>query len=58
MQVDNRIMAPVEKGESLGSVQVRLDKDLVTKVPLVSLDAVTEGSFLHRVTDAALLYFQ
>jgi D-alanyl-D-alanine carboxypeptidase (penicillin-binding protein 5/6) len=58
MKVDNRIMAPVEKGTALGSVQVKLDDDVVAELPLTSLETVAEGSFLHRMTDSALLYFE
>jgi D-alanyl-D-alanine carboxypeptidase (penicillin-binding protein 5/6) len=58
MKIDNRIMAPVAEGTALGSVQVRLDDDVVAEQPLVSLQGVTEGSFWQRITDEALLYFE
>jgi len=57
MKVDNRILAPVGNGATLGSVQVRLDDEVVAEQPLVSLQEVPEGSFLQRITDEALLYF-
>ena len=58
MKVDNRIMAPVDQGAALGSVLVKLDDEVVAELPLVSLEPVAEGSFLHRMTDSALLYFE
>ena len=58
MKIDNRIMAPVDKGARLGTVQVKLGDDLVAEQPLVSLEAVSEGSMLRRITDTALLYFE
>jgi D-alanyl-D-alanine carboxypeptidase (penicillin-binding protein 5/6) len=58
MKIDNRIMAPVDEGASLGTVQVKLDDTVVAEQPLVSLQAVAEGSFWQRITDEALLYFE
>jgi D-alanyl-D-alanine carboxypeptidase (penicillin-binding protein 5/6) len=57
MKVDSRIMAPVGSGATLGSVQVKLADEVVAEQPLVSLQEVPEGSFLQRITDEALLYF-
>ncbi len=58
MKVDNRIMAPVAEGATLGIVQVKLDDDVVAEQPLVSLQKVDEGSFWQRIADEALLYFE
>jgi D-alanyl-D-alanine carboxypeptidase (penicillin-binding protein 5/6) len=58
MKVDSRIMAPVEQGAKLGSVQVKLDDDVVAELPLVSLQPVPEGSIVRRLADSALLYFE
>lgn len=58
MKIDNRIMAPLEAGTALGSVQVKLGEDVVAEQPLVSLQAVAEGSIWQRVVDEALLYFE
>lgn len=58
MKVDTRIMAPVEQGAALGSVQVKLDDDIVAELPLVSLQAVPEGSVVRRMADAALMFFE
>ncbi len=58
MKIDNRIMAPVSEGATLGSVQIRLDDAVVAEQPLVSLQGVAEGSFWQRIADEALLYFE
>jgi D-alanyl-D-alanine carboxypeptidase (penicillin-binding protein 5/6) len=58
MKIDNRIMAPLEAGTALGSVQVKLGDDLVAEQPLVSLQAVAEGSIWQRIVDEALLYLE
>jgi len=58
MKIDNHIMAPFDAGTSLGSVQVKLGDDVVAEQPLVSLQAVAEGSFWQRMIDEALLYIE
>jgi D-alanyl-D-alanine carboxypeptidase (penicillin-binding protein 5/6) len=58
MNIDQRIMAPVNQGQSLGTVQVKLGDKVVAGQPLVSLQSVGEGSFWQRITDEGLLYFE
>lgn len=58
MKIDNRIMAPLQAGTPLGSVQVKLGEDVVAEQPLVSLQPVAEGSFWQRIVDEALLYVE
>ena len=58
MNIDQRIMAPVNAGQPLGSVLVKLGEQVVAEQPLVSLQAIGEGSFWQRITDEGLLYFE
>jgi len=58
MSIDNRTLAPVTAGQELGKVQIRLGDDIVAEQPLVSLQDIAEGSFLQRMMDTALLYFE
>ncbi|MGB5607319.1 MAG: D-alanyl-D-alanine carboxypeptidase family protein [Gammaproteobacteria bacterium] len=58
MTIDNRIIAPVTRGQSLGTVQVKLADDIVAEQALVALNDAAVGSFWQRMTDEALLYFQ
>ena len=58
MNIDQRIMAPVDAGQSLGSVLVKLGEEVVADQPLVSLQSIGEGSFWQRITDEGLLYFE
>lgn len=58
MTIDNRITAPLSKGQALGSVQVQLGASVVAEQPLVALQAVGEGSFWQRLVDEALLYLE
>ena len=58
MTINNRIMAPVSKDEQLGSVQVQLGDEIIAGKGLVALQGIGEGSFLQRIVDKALLYFE
>lgn len=58
MSIDNRIIAPVSAGQALGKVLIKLGEDVVAEQPLVSLQNIAEGSFLQRLVDEALLYFE
>ena len=58
MSINERITAPVNEGQALGTVQAKLSDELVADMPLVSLQAIGEGSFWQRISDEALLYFE
>jgi D-alanyl-D-alanine carboxypeptidase (penicillin-binding protein 5/6) len=58
MTVDNRITAPVDAGQALGMVLVRLGDDVIAEQELVALQDVGEGSFWQRIVDEAMLYFE
>jgi D-alanyl-D-alanine carboxypeptidase (penicillin-binding protein 5/6) len=58
MSINNRIIAPVAADQALGTVQVRLGEEIIAEQPLVSLNAVAEGSFMQRIVDEAMLYFE
>jgi D-alanyl-D-alanine carboxypeptidase (penicillin-binding protein 5/6) len=57
MSLDSRIVAPVQNGQSLGNVRVRLGEHMVAEQPLLALTDVEEGSFWQRLVDEARLYF-
>ena len=58
MSINDLIMAPVRKGQPLGTVQVKLSDEIVANQPLVSLQTIAEGSFWQRISDEALLYLE
>ncbi len=58
MRVEPRLMAPIRKGQSLGSVNVSLDGETITQVPLVALQQVDEGGIVQSVKDSILLWFE
>ena len=53
--VDVKIMAPVEQGDQLGTVNVTLRGAAVSSKPLIALNAVAKGSFLQRAYDSGLM---
>lgn len=55
LRVNSAIEAPVDQGQSFGSVIVRLDDKIVADIPLVSITSVAEGGFASRLTDEVLL---
>ncbi|MEJ2645733.1 MAG: D-alanyl-D-alanine carboxypeptidase [Gammaproteobacteria bacterium] len=57
MTVDDRLMAPLTKGKSYGTVQVSLGDKVLAREPLIALQNVPEGSFWQRMLDEARLYF-
>jgi D-alanyl-D-alanine carboxypeptidase (penicillin-binding protein 5/6) len=58
MTIDNRITAPITRGQALGTVQVQLGENLVAEQELVALQDVNTGPFWRRIVDEALLYFE
>ncbi|MCH9696953.1 MAG: D-alanyl-D-alanine carboxypeptidase [Gammaproteobacteria bacterium] len=51
IDVEQNISAPVEKGQTLGSVKVMLGDSVITEQPLVALDSVQQGGLLRRLYD-------
>ena len=58
MEPTARIMAPVRKGQSLGTVRVTLDGQILAARPLVALEDVPEGGFWDRAVDNLMLMFE
>jgi len=57
MELDARIMAPVRKGQELGTVRVALDGEVLAESPLVATRAVEEGGWWTRMSDGVALWF-
>lgn len=57
IELDKVIKAPVEQGQELGKVRVSIDGETVTTVPLVALEAVSEGGLFKRIWHAIVLFF-
>jgi len=58
MEIDQTIVAPVEKGQEMGSVHVKLNGDEIVSMPLIALNSVDKGGLLQRAKDKFLLMFE
>jgi len=58
VNINKKIIAPVKKGENLGSVNVSLAGDVVANMPLVALKTVSKGGFVDRLYDEAMLMME
>lgn len=58
LKVNEKIMAPVNKGQSLGSVNIDLEGESIASLPLIALHDVNTGDFFQRMTDKIMLMFE
>ena len=52
------LIAPIAKGQRLGTLHVKLDDKLVTDYPLIALDEVEQAGFFGRTWDTLQLWFK
>ncbi|MDC1288179.1 D-alanyl-D-alanine carboxypeptidase [Gammaproteobacteria bacterium] len=58
MEIDGEISAPIESGQSLGQVNIKLDDDLILSESIVAMQAVNEGSLIDQALDKIKLMFR
>ena len=58
MDVPKTLVAPIAKGQEIGTVKVMLDDKLVAQRPLVALNAVEEGGFFKRLWDEFWMWWE
>ena len=58
MNIQPQIIAPVQKGQSQGTVNVSLHGEEIAELPLVALENVDSGSIWHNMVDGALLWLE
>ncbi|MCP5352056.1 MAG: D-alanyl-D-alanine carboxypeptidase [Chromatiales bacterium] len=58
MLLDARLIAPIAKGQQIGTLKVTLDGDTVTEKPLIALTPVAEGGLFTRIGDSVKLWFE
>ncbi len=49
--LDKELQAPINKGEVVGTLVIKIDDSEITQYPLVSLDQVNEGSLFQKLKD-------
>ena len=55
--VNQKLVAPLAAGARVGEVQVLAGQTVVSRVPLVTAEALPTGSILRRITDTVALWF-
>ncbi len=55
--VDKEILAPLNVGDRIGHVEIRLNGELLHQANLVALQPVEEGGFFRRLWDGIRLFF-
>ena len=58
MDLSERLIAPIAAGDPVGKLTIALDDKELRVVPLVALQAVPAGSWLHRTLDSLSLMFE
>ena len=51
------LVAPVKKGEVLGTISFTLDKETLYQTEIIALNQVNEGGFFSRMWDHAVMTF-
>ena len=58
MDVPKTLVAPIAKGQKIGTVKVTLDGKTIASAPLVAIDAVEEAGFFGRLWDAFWMWWE
>ena len=57
LDLDKVIKAPIQKGQSFGTLKVMLEGKVVAEAPVVALESINEAGLLQRIWDAIALFF-
>ncbi|EXF42918.1 D-alanyl-D-alanine carboxypeptidase [Pseudomonas sp. BAY1663] len=57
MSFDGTLIAPIQQGDVIGKVEVKLDDKVLRSSDLVALEAVEEGGLFRRFWDSIRLFF-
>jgi len=58
LDLPRAIEAPVEVGQELGELRVRLDDQLLVRTPLIAREAVAEAGFFSRLVEGIAIFFR
>ena len=58
MDVPKTLVAPIKKGQKIGTVKVSLDGKVIAQRPLIALNAVEEGGFFKRLWDEFWMWWE
>lgn len=57
MVLEPQLVAPLQQGDVIGKVEVRLGEEVVHSADLIALEPVEEGGFFRRLWDSIRLFF-
>lgn len=57
MTLNPQLIAPIQQGDVIGKVEVKLGDEVVHRVDLVALETVEEGGLFRRLWDSIRLFF-
>jgi D-alanyl-D-alanine carboxypeptidase (penicillin-binding protein 5/6) len=57
-EIRSQVQAPIEKGQKMGEVVVELEGEVISRQPLVALEAVPEGGIWRRMVDTVLMMLE
>ncbi len=58
MDVPKTLVAPIAKGQKIGTVKVMLDGKVISQRPLVAINAVEQGGFFKRLWDELWMWWE
>ncbi|PBS11290.1 serine-type D-Ala-D-Ala carboxypeptidase [Lysobacteraceae bacterium NML93-0792] len=58
MDIPQTLVAPIEKGQQIGTVRVELDGKVIAERPLVALEAVEEAGFFKRLWHELMMWWK
>jgi len=58
LELPKRLIAPLAKGEALGSLRISLDGEMLVERPLLALDEAPESGFFGRQWDGLRLWWE
>ncbi len=58
MEVPQNLIAPIAKGQKVGTIKLSLDGKQIAEAPLVAIDAVEQGGFFRRLWDSLVLWWK
>ena len=58
MDVPKQLVAPIAKGQAIGTLRLSLDDKVVAERPLVALNDAPEGGFFKRISDGFWMWWE
>ncbi len=58
IKINPQLVAPIQKGQHLGNVEIRLNNKVISSSALIALKTVNEGSLWQQAKDSALMMME